>query len=378
MNERIRAGLLAALATAATTLAVAPAALAGSWTQSLLLTTTSTADLDHLSLFEDGTGFNGHAGRGVHTLHRTTDGGRTWTEARTPAFEGTGVIRFGSPTAGFALSNAKLYRSTDAGESWQDQPGPQTPAGRLLTTSAVLAVAAEGRTLAFPGREIAADGTCDPAVPWQIHTSHDGGASWRAAPLGATGRVADLRYLDAKHGVVLAYDHDPGDRCAGGSSTFRVSVTDDGGATFREVFQCPAGAPCTTVAMASPKRIFVGHNDGRVSRTHDGGATWTTTQLDGKMAALPESYTSVRSIDFADCNVGYAYANGRGMYRTVDGGRTWARESSLRETHTTGWGEVAAAGEHALAGGPYVLERRVPAAGDPVGAPCGGRGAHAR
>lgn len=376
MNERIRAGLLAAVTTAAVALALAPAALAGSWTQSLLLTTTSTGDLDHLSLFADGTGFSAHAGRGVHTLDRTTDGGRTWTEARTPAFEATGVIRFGSQTAGFALSNAKLYRSTDAGETWQDLPGPAVPAGKVFTTSAVLTVAAQGRTLAFPGRHVAADGTCDPAVPWQIFTSHDGGASWRGTPVEATGRVADLRYLDAKHGVALSYDHDPGDRCAGTSSTYRVSVTHDGGATFQDVFQCPG--PCPAVAIASPKRIFVGHNDGRISSTHDGGATWTTTQLGNKMAALPETYTAVRGIGFADCNVGYAYANGRGMFRTVDGGRTWTRESSLRETHTTGWGEVAAAGEHALAGGPYVVERRVPEAGDPVGAPCGGRGASAR
>jgi photosystem II stability/assembly factor-like uncharacterized protein len=58
-------------------------------------------------------------------LLRTTDGGRTWHHARAPA-NGNYQLTFVDSRAGFALvlgtSNTQLWKTTDAGSSWQRVP----------------------------------------------------------------------------------------------------------------------------------------------------------------------------------------------------------------------------------------------------------------
>lgn len=357
MTERARTAIAAVVATAA--LALAPSALAGTWERSMLLPTTGLGDSDHLSLFADGTGFDFHQSGGVQNLYRTTDGGRSWTQVQAPPFTASGAARFVSPAVGFGVSNGELLRTTDAGATWAPRPVPEGPAGTRLGTEIEIGTAGNGRTVGISGR-FDVPGECDTDEPARIFTSHDGGETWRNAPIGATGSVADLRYLDDTHGIAMAYDLDSGERCDGGASTtFRVYATRDGGASWQEVFQC-ADEPCTTTGIAAPGVLFVGSHSGHVHRSEDGGATWTTTTLRGPLPTTAETSPAVRGIDFADDSTGYAYVSGAGMFRTVDGGRTWTRERSFRTLHQQGVGEVAAAGEHALAGGPFVIERRVP------------------
>jgi hypothetical protein len=64
---------------------------------------------------------------------------------------------------------------------------------------------------------------------------------------------------------------------------------------------------------------------------------------------------------FGTRRVGYAGTNGRGTWRTEDGGVTWAREPSAQSVAGLNIGDVVAAGpDRALAGGAHTVARRVP------------------
>jgi photosystem II stability/assembly factor-like uncharacterized protein len=146
-----------------------------------------------------------------------------------------------------------------------------------------------------------------------LRRSDDGGTSFAAIPVSCKPGIASLAFPSALTGYLLRAD---------GS----VSKTSDGGATFTAGGAIPGtSAAGATGATDDPTDVFFtddntgfavtrGAAGGAVYRTSDGGATWfqRTTSPQG-----------LNGIYFPDPAIGYAVGAANTVLKTTDGGETW-------------------------------------------------------
>ncbi|MBC5824833.1 MAG: hypothetical protein GIX02_08400 [Candidatus Eremiobacteraeota bacterium] len=156
-----------------------------------------------------------------------------------------------------------------------------------------------------------------------------GGLHWRSiGPAIAGGRVAAVAGTDSDPNLYFAG--------AAGGGVFR---TTNGGATWLDVFghQPVASIGALAVAPSNPRIVWVGtgeatprndtsYGDG-VWQSRDGGRTWRSRGLTGtsqisKILIHPKNPDMILVGALGDP---YEDSNTRGLYRTVDGGRTWRR-----------------------------------------------------
>jgi photosystem II stability/assembly factor-like uncharacterized protein len=177
-----------------------------------------------------------------------------------------------TPSFGWALTPAGLYRTRDSGGSWT----AITPSG--LASAAIRAVFFRDPThgwLAAASRAASGD-----LATVAVYRTTDGGTSWASAPVTApspaltdsTGAPASFDFLDAQRGwlsVTLA--------SSSAFSTGLLFATGDGGRTWTQQ-TAPIGAPVTfvdsqtgwTAGGAAGNRLFV---------TRDGGKAWAPESL---------------------------------------------------------------------------------------------------
>lgn len=278
-------------------------------------------------------------------IYHTTDGGANWLEATLPS-PPTGVspvaatrVRFVSATEGFVSTRPSfgisyLYRTTDGGSSWQYL------------------------------REVALDSWyfVDADVGWAASTSQtfvrtdDGGITWSPVAQPVAGS------LDSRVSRVFSYD-DAVVRTLSGSS-FQVHRTTNGGQSW-----------ATATGQAFAEQFFLDATRGwainkGISKTVDGGATWTTLVADGELPEVPWHLSIVdaqtlyvsgdfgwllRSTDggatwqqvsagsgqdltavrFVDHDIGWAVGDGFTALRTEDGGQTWRHQNTGLNAFTT-------------------------------------------
>ena len=353
----------------------APAlAQAGTWLPSQVVMPQGQS---FLSGFPDGSGFAYHTSGGPvaigtsvgagATLFHTEDFGATWEGTFAPETGATESVRFGTPQLGYTIGNGLMFRTEDGAATWKPIPGPKLPLEAFLSMSG--SIAAHGRSVmlgAIPTSipEMLTNQVC--MTPTHIYTSHDAGDTWIDAVLPVDGaRVSVLETLDERHAVALAYEMSYDAQCSGVSTRNMLFVTEDGGRSWREVLDC--GEYCTSAAMVAPGRLIAGFRDGRILRSEDGGRSFSETSVTGSIPPPPglEAAYWVSGIDFADCEVGYAGTNGRGTFRTDDGGKTWDAETSPQSVWGIGVGHLAAFDRmHAIAGGPNVVAYRTPGEGE--------------
>jgi len=268
-------------------------------------------------------------------LHRTTDGGTTWTRANAPAEQYAADAVRGAPyRVTFAddkngwLTGGDQFATHDGGRTWRRIPG-----GPLEDLTV------RGGTVWALEQTAACSGTpCKPRpVRWAV-------ADDRRTPVADLGTpVSDgaLTAADADHAYVLVLG-DEGDPV--------LAETADGGKTWRR-----HAVPCREpfgpdVSAFAPGRLWM-HCGGepataqqpqRMLRTDDGGATWRTS---------PETYlTPLVSLTAFSPDVAWRVdaSAGANVAGTRDGGLTWgARLEEGREAEfvdgTHGW---ALAGEY--------------------------------
>lgn len=239
-----------------------------------------------------------YAGTYLTGLHRSGDGGATWDLLDSGLSGGeviTGIAGLGSPLLFVATqATSRLYRSTNDGDSWSTIP---TSPSKSWTT------------LAASGTTILAGTTSEGLV-----RSTDGGASWGSANNGypASAEVSSILFAG---GAVFA---------AGGTvgqpSTFGVYRSTDNGGSWAKVSADLPSTGSIPALEAQGAALYAGveaqANNSGLYRSTNGGVNWTRVSggIHGGPAAL--------SVAFDGSTI--LMGTWQGVYRSTDDGGTWA------------------------------------------------------
>ncbi|MBN9657930.1 MAG: hypothetical protein J0H49_07115 [Acidobacteria bacterium] len=291
------------------------------------------ADIVHLAV-DPQTGAV-YAAASLHGIYKSTDDGATWQDTATiDGFtrdssitslcvdrDGT-VLTAGSPVGAF--------RSLDGGASWSASldgltslevtslscgaPGnPNLAAGTLA--QGVFLSTDRGRswtpTTTIGAGRISALAQ-DPANPSLLYAgtekglflSRDTGTTWVKANGIPDAEVADIK-LDARR--VLA--------AVRGASVFK---SEDQGSTWSSTSVASQGALFTAMAL-DDSGAYVGTQSEGVSKSTDGGATWTPPASPGTVKPI----TLTLATHPRDENTIYAGTAGLGVIKSTDGGTNW-------------------------------------------------------
>jgi hypothetical protein len=349
------------------------AAGGGVWTPTL----PATSAFDNLSAFPDGTAYatvgtvtQASLGIDAHSVgfFKSTDFGQTWAAAQPPAWAAGSTattnlyVRFATSAVGYATYNApqdlprdptghldktlctqlsSTFRTTDGGAHWTALCEPRLPDGRAFSPAASpLAVAQDGRTVLMAGFGATWRDENDCDVPLGgVAFSTDAGTTWRQSylPKGwSPGWM--VRAYDSRTAAVVAYWSETEPGCGSEGTRNGVFVTHDSGRTWRLALDCPTQPLCASVAFVTRDRLLVGHTDGTMHVSDDGGLHWRHAQRlydeanDSAVAAGGDpdqrNIFWVQAMSFADGVHGYASTRGAGTWRTDDGGRHWVQERS--------------------------------------------------
>jgi photosystem II stability/assembly factor-like uncharacterized protein len=251
----------------------------------------------------------------------THDGGDTWTQAlaRDP-WQGMDAVEISTadPNIWYAAAENVIYRSEDAGQTWEHY---------FMGT-------------ADRGGGVAIDLQADPRDPMRLFVNAYGGGNFVTTNGGET-------WVDASQGYTgsfnpgLAVAPGTGWTVLAGSNTGAFRST-DGGQTwvglgmgsmtrlFVSILLLPAEQ------TGGPQPILASDNNGTVWLSTDDGATWEHTPLVGEEAAMIQTarlaaapsdpriiYAGFVYARALESNIRFANIPSFGLYRSTDAGRTW-------------------------------------------------------
>ena len=218
-------------------------------------------------------------------IYKTTDGGRDWalqfTNHNAKAF--FDAFAFWDARTGIAMSDPVdgrfiLIKTSDGGATWKEGPREDSP----QAIEGDGGFAASGTCIAVQGRKNVWFGTGGAAVA-RVFRSTDGGNSWKVAstPItagNASSGVFSIVFKDSKNGVIVGGDYKKENE--GGNN---VATTTDGGATWTLVKGPRPSGFRSAVAYVPGTRglalVAVGPS-GSDSST-DNGASWTSIDSTG-------------------------------------------------------------------------------------------------
>jgi photosystem II stability/assembly factor-like uncharacterized protein len=155
-------------------------------------------------------------------------------------------------------------------------------------------------------------GVCSGDTAPRALVTRDGGVTWSDASLGiqAEGGSGVPVFIDSNHGVVQA------------AGTF--FTTSDGGRTWTRS-NVPADYGLWSLQFTDPNRgwavVSLTNGTYQLFSTSDGGQNWT--EVNGTMPAPANYGDAGLSLLFFSSQNGL-WATGDALYRTTDGGTTWA------------------------------------------------------
>ncbi|MBJ7353468.1 MAG: hypothetical protein JHC98_01460 [Thermoleophilaceae bacterium] len=146
-----------------------------------------------------------------------------------------------------------------------------------------------------------------------LRRTDDGGATvrrlpWSSSDVSCASPIVSLSFPTASNGYLLL-------------ATGEIFQTQDGGDTWRKV-TAPTGTPAAGGGTAPHDIWFSSPTAGVVSvgtniyYTTDAGASWTAVQAVPGLGSL--------RYEFISATEGFAFGNKSGLYKTVNGGATWA------------------------------------------------------
>lgn len=257
--------------------------------------------------------------------------------ASAPAQDFAGFLRSAgllTPRVGWASTDTHLFRTTNAGLDWNDI----TPnAGKSKTIADIFFLDSSNGWVVFA--EAFEDNKGTDSARFEIASTTDGGANWSVAPLNVPefdpGRgmssYACVDFADTQHGWVMLRMN--------GSTAVSIGIllmTADGGRTWTLLGPPVAGA----ILFTDPKRGWLaGGPDDKLYATSDGGQHWHEVSLAVPppldASAQPTYYLPIfPTADQAFLPVAFFEPDGEkrslALFRSNDGGRTWAPNGVLR------------------------------------------------
>jgi len=219
---------------------------------------------------------------------RTTDGGQSWT--KNSPWGSVYDLYFLDAERGWAAGNGGVtYRTTNGGLTWA-----YTAVGTIATLSSIwFTDPSHGWTVDIEGR---------------IYHSANGGVSW-SLQHDAGAYLSTLQFLDAQEGWAI-----------GGDTFLR---TEDGGTNWFQV-AVPPGTWSHAARFSDPQHgISVGEY-GNVTRTTNGGQTWTTVSPIGSGPRLwdVESVSAIDSVYSGEVGALALTRNGGARWGSLQSGGT--------------------------------------------------------
>ena len=267
------------------------------------------ASPSHQYRFEDGSFLDPNTGwiiNGSGEVHRTEDGGETWTLLEVlPAYLRTTV--FLDNQHGFIGTLTQpnvLYETTDGGQTFTD------------ITSRISGPLPHGICGIWAVNEDVIYGVGLYAGPAHFVKTTDGGQTWTSRAMSEyVGSLVDVFFWDEQRGLAVG-----GTAGVSNASSAVVLLTEDGGETWSVRHTSSGqGEWSWKITFPTPTTGYVSLEGARfpakVLKTTDAGLTWTELTIPGS--------TDLQGLGFVTENVGWA--SGRGMTSvTTDGGQTWA------------------------------------------------------
>jgi photosystem II stability/assembly factor-like uncharacterized protein len=226
-----------------------------------------------------------HLWLGTHYgLFESTDGGRTWSEAGLGGQDAMNLARSRSQTV-WAAGHLMFAKSTDGGASWSNV----NPAG-------------------LPSLDIHGFAV-DPQNPRHLYAAVAGEGLYES-----TNAAASFSLVSKQVGpAVMALAVSPEGAILAGDMQQGLLVSQDRGSTWTGVLG--EGLMGLTINPKRPARVLATGSSG-VSLSSDGGSTWRVVQQvpDG---AGPVAWAPSRP------SVAYAVGFDQVLYKSVNGGRSW-------------------------------------------------------
>lgn len=237
-------------------------------------------------------------------VHKTTDGGLTWTEQLNETdlvgdFYFRNIVFLNENIGFLGTLDSTFFKTIDGGENWtvvnNISPNPNAICGLDVVGSSTV----YGCGAFFH--------------PAHIIKSTDSGSTWQFIDMSAyADALVEIKFLTESIGYV-----------GGKSSTGAIILkTTDGGVTWNEIFNSntPGHYVWKLQFLDSNNDIIFGSIDtpapthGKLIKSTDAGANWSSFDA-------PDS--KIQAVGFINENTGWMGGHTAGFYETNDGGQTW-------------------------------------------------------